>query len=663
MHGSLRILVALILLAGVGASPALAQRNKLDDHLARLAGTTSGPATVGVIVKTRPNRLQGVSDQMRRRGGVVRSSHPAADSLAAEVRREDLAALAADPSVERVSIDAPVWAYGAPNAKGSSRAGAKTHGRAPAGRPRATSPVNVLRATLGLNGMTYTGAGIGVAIIDSGIQPLADFDRRITAFRDFTGNDSPDGRQVAAYDDYGHGTHIAGLVGGNGGLSNGELRGVAPLVRLIGLKVLDARGQGTTSDVIRALEFAMANKAALGIDVVNLSLGHPIYESAATDPLVQAVEQATRAGIIVVVAAGNVGENPQTGEVGYAGIMSPGNAPSAITVGAVRTNGTVDRRDDRIPDYSSRGPTWYDGVLKPDVVAPGDNIVSNVSPAAWLARQYPELVTRSGNGSFLRLSGTSMATGVTTGVVALVAEAQRGGSTTGNRQTRTISANLVKALLQYSAVKVHNGTGEYDALTQGAGAVNAEGAVRLASSIDTSAPLGTRWLGSFGQPSSTIAGQRLEWSQTVYWGGQEVFGPSIAVSELAWQGHVVWGTNAFWSSFADLEHIVWGTTIDWSFLGDEHIVWGSTNDWSFLADEHIVWGTGTPFGVSFLSDEHIVWGSNIFWDEHIVWGTSLAGLFYDEHIVWGTSGDPWEGLFYDLEHIVWGTHVQSPVLK
>ena len=110
-----------------------------------------------------------------------------------------------------------------------------------------------------------------------------------------------------------------------------------------------------TSDVIAAIQFATINRKALGIDIINLSLGHPILESAATDPMVQAVEAAVRAGIIVVVAAGNYG-TATSGSVGYAGITSPGNAPSAITVGAAKTFGTAIRTDDRVTDYSSRGP-------------------------------------------------------------------------------------------------------------------------------------------------------------------------------------------------------------------------------------------------------------------------------------------------------------------
>src|SRR6185369_6222910 len=114
------------------------------------------------------------------------------------------------------------------------------------------------------------------------------------------------------------------------------------------------------SDVIAALQFVTANKDALKVQIVNMSLGHPIWASAANDPLVQAVQQATAAGLIVVVSAGNVGRSPE-GLSGYAGITSPCNAPSAICVGAAKTENTASRDDDSVAPYSSRGPSWYDG--------------------------------------------------------------------------------------------------------------------------------------------------------------------------------------------------------------------------------------------------------------------------------------------------------------
>lgn len=264
--------------------------------------------------------------------------------------------------------------------------------------------------------------------------------------------------------------------------------------------MLDRNGGGYTTDVLEAIGYAIRNKARLGIDVINLSLGHPIFESAQTDPLVQMVEKATRAGIIVVVAAGNYGMDPATRKVGYGGITSPENAPSAITVGAIRTKGSIERSDDRVADYSSRGPTWYDAFQKPDLVAPGDRIVSNIAKQSSLYRNYPDWIVYSiTNFPHFRLSGSSMATGVTSGVVALMIEARRAAavqqactisSVTGAfldsgcvTLPAPLSANLAKAILQYTAIKASADGAEYDALTQGAGSLNAEGALRLAASI------------------------------------------------------------------------------------------------------------------------------------------------------------------------------------
>ena len=204
--------------------------------------------------------------------------------------------------------------------------------------------VTTVRRTLGLPQFASTTgfSSIGVAIIDSGIAPSADFAGRITAST--TSRTAAMALSVAPYDDYGHGTHVAGLIGSSGILSNYDVPGRRAGVRLIGLKVLDGTGAGSTSDVIAALQFVTANKAQLNVQVVNMSLGHPIYAPAANDPLVQAVQQATAAGLIVVTSAGNIGENQATGMPGYAGITSPCNAPSAICVGAANTQNTVDAR-------------------------------------------------------------------------------------------------------------------------------------------------------------------------------------------------------------------------------------------------------------------------------------------------------------------------------
>jgi hypothetical protein len=219
-------------------------------------------------------------------------------------------------------------------------------------------------------------------------------------------------------DPFGHGTHVAGMIMDKQGKSDARYRSVAKGVRLIGMRVLDENGSGYTSTVIQAIDFAVRNRQQLAIDVINLSLGHVVLEPAATDPLVQAVERAVRAGIVVVVAAGNHGTNAETGATGYAGITSPGNAPSAITVGAVDTHNTLTRTDDQVAPFSSRGPTWYDAYAKPDIVAPGRRVVSFMAKKSPLYLGYPQYRVDVATRTYMTLSGTSMAASVTTGVVA-----------------------------------------------------------------------------------------------------------------------------------------------------------------------------------------------------------------------------------------------------
>lgn len=478
-------------------------------------------------------------------------------------------------------------------------------------------------------GHTDGSDSVGVAVIDSGIEAGPDFDDRITAFYDFTQGDI---RVTAPSDEYGHGTHIAGLIGSS-------YVGVNPNARLIGLKVLNARGRGTTGNVLRAIEFAIANRKQLDIQILNISLGHPIYEPAATDPLVQAVEHAVREGLVVVVSAGNVGINRRTGLPGYAGIMSPANSPSAISVGAVKTFDTTSRDDDRVAPYSSRGPSWYDGFAKPDLVAPGDNLLSIAAANSTLRIAQEK---RGNTGDYMRLSGTSMAAGVMSGVAGLVLQTNPG-----------LTPNALKAVLEYSAISVHDDAGQpFNALTQGAGEVNAAGAMTLVDAIDPLAPVGSRWLMSEVMPSTTIGTQTYAWSQEIIWGNHIARGSDILAEQRpAWALAIIWG-----DALDDHDNIVWGNSLD---AGD-NIVWGN----AFDAGDNIVWGNNIVWADS-LDDDNIVWGNNIVWGDgligmvdgdNIVWGNTLA----DDNIVWGNLDDDnivWGNLFDD--NIVWGNSLDD----
>jgi serine protease AprX len=594
---------------------------KLDAALQKHA-LQRGPQDV--IVTVRPGTKPGVRNRIEGHGDTVLKEHTIVNALTVRVDAAGLAALVDDPDVDHVSIDADLTPHGADSAGETS------------------SVVSNLKQMLAL-GNWFTGAGITVAVIDSGIAPTADFSGRIVGTYDFA--NGAGGVPIAAADAYGHGTHVAGLIGASGVVSSGVYAGVTTAVNFVSLRVLNGKGSGKASDVIAALQFAVAKRAQFGIRVINLSLGHPIYESAVTDPLVQAVEAAVRAGIVVVVAAGNNGTNPQTGIAGYGGITSPGNSPSAITVGASSTAGTVARTDDRVTFYSSRGPSWFDGYAKPDVVAPGQGLLSDEVDGSTLAISYPSLVYQSTSGKLMKLSGSSMATGVVSGLVATMIAAhdyaalQRYNSLSKKLKPAVyvappaLTPNAIKAMLQYSATPLRDANGvRYDALTQGAGEVDGLGSITLAYSADTSQPVGTTWMPSVS-PYTQFGTDVEYWAQQIVWGTRSVSGDGLLqVNQSAWQPTVAWGSG-------ELDNIVWGT-VD-SQTGN--LVWGTAVE---LSD--VVWAG------SVVEGDNIVWGTALMtWGPDIVWGTSLIGSVENDNIVWGTSGTS------EADNIVWGTMIES----
>jgi serine protease AprX len=268
----------------------------------------------------------------------------------------------------------------------------------------------------------YTGQGVGVAVIDTGIAgDLPDFR---------TSQSNSTSRVVASAvanpsastsnDGLGHGTHIAGLIAGNGGYLDssdnnfGDYAGVAPDANLISVKAGDEHGAATVLDVIDGLQFVVDYKNDYNIRVVNLSLRSTHQESYTTDPLDAAVESAWLNGITVVVAAGN--EGTAADSVSYA----PANDPFVITVGAVDDQGTKKTDDDSVGSWSSRGVT-QDGLLKPDILAPGAHLVSTLAPGSDYSSLCPQCVT---DGSYFKVGGTSMAAGVVSGAIADIIQAK-----------------------------------------------------------------------------------------------------------------------------------------------------------------------------------------------------------------------------------------------
>ena len=179
-------------------------------------------------------------------------------------------------------------------------------------------------------------------------------------------------------------------------------KGIAPNANILDLRVLDQNGASSDSVVIAAIQKAVQLKSQYNVRVINLSLGREVFESCSQDPLCQAVEAAWKSGIVVVVAAGNEGRN------GYGTILSPGSAPHAITVGAMKTEETMTTSDDRIASYSSRGPTNVDLIAKPDVVAPGNLVDSLLAPGSTLVNEYPGNIVPASSYTTASVSGTPL---------------------------------------------------------------------------------------------------------------------------------------------------------------------------------------------------------------------------------------------------------------
>jgi serine protease AprX len=617
--GNAVVLSFLLAALAVFSAPAEAQRRgsksgnpKSARHHAKLDrvlnAVADGNGETDVIVEFHDDsdsaeRLRGVGGRAGRRLGLLRARSGRMPN--AMLRR-----LADDPKVKRVHIDREATATLA----------------------RTTASIGALTARLAYG---YTGAGIGVAVIDSGItswhndlgaSATSKSGQRVTAFVDFV-----NGRQQK-YDDWGHGTHVAGIIAGSGYDSYGERAGVAPRANIIALKALDNEGRGRISGIIAAIEWAVANRAQYNIRVINMSLGAGVYESYNTDPLTLAAKRAVDAGIVVVAAAGNMGK-ALNGLPQYGAISAPANAPWVLTVGASSTQGTTDRRDDKMALYSSRGPTMVDFAAKPDLVAPGTGTVSLATQnSLFYLTKVTALVSGKRLGllhkPYLTLSGTSMATPVVAGTVALMLEANP-----------KLTPNMVKAILQYTA-EVKRG---YDFLTQGAGFLNTLGAVRLARFF------------AVGKPGDSYPDMRA-WSKHLIWGNRRVRGGVLTPGGTAWALNIVWGdslgpngTNIVWGDncgTAACDNIVWGNNIVWgdSFEGD-NIVWGNNDA------DNIVWGNSLV--------DNIVWGNNIVWGDsaadNIVWGNDCGGADCD-NIVWGNSVDDnivW-GNAEDVDNIVWG---------
>jgi len=461
-----RILVLAVALLSLLALPNVALADdepggKIDPSVVTVLEATGGTVAIPVMVNA-PGALDQVTATIPL--GVDVTLLPLVDSVAAFLTPAEIAALGNAAFVTTIVADNPVHGFDY------------------------RSTMDVTNLTIGLadvpaatDGSRPAGAGVTVAVLDSGVATNTDLAAsRIVGWKDFV-NDQP-----TPYDDAGHGTYVAGLIAGDGtaslpledgGYATVQFRGVAPAANIVGIKVLDEVGQGRASAVIAGIAWAIVHKDDYNIRVLNISIGANPVGPIKHDPIAMAVEAAWQRGITVVCAAGN------EGDFGSGSILSPGNSPFVITVGATDTKQTADVGDDAVASYSSVGPTLFDEVAKPDLVAPGNRLISlrtqgsyldmnfseNVIPLADFAPTASAETSGTAVSNYLMLSGTSTSAPVVAGAAALMIGADP-----------SLTPDDVKVRLMSTADPVAGAT----ANQQGAGTLDVDEALAATTQAD-----------------------------------------------------------------------------------------------------------------------------------------------------------------------------------
>src|SRR5213083_1066299 len=424
-----------------------------------------------------------------------------------------------------------------------------------------------------------TGGGVTVAVLDSGVAADADLvqpDNRILASVNFAD-------QRLTSDPGGHGTHIAGIVAGNGTRSGGQFTGIAPQANVVDVRVLGNTGSGRISSVIRGIEWVLAHRAAHNIRIINLSFGAPARLPYRLDPMSAAVEIAWRRGLVVVAASGNGGPQRDT-------VVTPGIDPYVITVGATDDRGTIGRGDDMLAWFSAWGSA--DSNAKPDLVAPGRRIVSLRVPGSALDTLFPDRVVVAQNGStYFRLTGTSMATAVVSGAAALLLQ-----------RRPNLTPDQVKALLVGTTQPYGEDSGQVlpDPIADGSGLLDANAAtlaVPCDAAPDPGLLSGGFLVGMLFNPTPVACANRGLRPADGFAGALY---PVLFGSPLQWQDPLAGGI--FWPP------LTWDTLV-WNSPAWDNFAWDGVA-WDSIAWDSIVWDSAAWDSIAWDS---IAWDS-IAWD-------------------------------------------------
>lgn len=522
---------------------------------ASLLQPTTAPPTISLrllVHETTPSS-HAAEDMVHALDGTVTRQLPLIGGFAATLPEDRVPMLARDTSVTELSVDGRIQMAGVGTKKWDD-----------------VEPNLAWRQAIRLGQVPdgIDGSGVTVALIDTGVAHVADFGDRVVARVDFTPGGNGD-------DAYGHGTHLAGVIAGDGSASSGKWRGVAPGANLVSVKVAGPDGSTDVSVVIAALQWVVAHRAEYGIKVLNLAFGTDSVQPYALDPLNAAVERAWAAGIAVVVSAGNRGPSARS-------INKPGDDPYVITVGAVDVNGTIERRDDEVAPFSSRGRT-PDGFEKPDLVAPGTTIVATRDAGSTIDALHPEAVL---DGNYFKGTGTSQAGAIVSGVVALLYQ-----------ENPSLRPNAVKSILmgntfRASQYRSGGGSGLLDAASAVQGVNSGEWAnAGLTRSAGLGSLEGSR--GRFHVHADLDGDGHLDRVK----GEQDVLGApwdSTSWSSTSWSS-TSWSSTS-WSSLIS-ENPAWSSTswssTSWSGMYWNSAAWSSTswssNSWSSTSWSSTTW--------------------------------------------------------------------------
>ncbi len=378
----------------------------------------------------------------------------------------------------------------------------------------ANAYVRTIKADQAWNKSPYIqGKAVGVAVVDSGVNPNADLYTSMGVNRQIANVRFNSDYNQSTFDGYGHGTHVASIIGGDGSESGGKYIGVAPMANIINVKVSNDDGSAMMKDVVAGLQWVLENRDAYNIRVVNLSLNSSVAESYQTSPLDAAVEILWFNKIVVVASAGNQGSGA---------IFPPANDPFIITVGATDDKGTNSLSDDAVASFSAYGKT-SDGFKKPDLVAPGTNIVARlVDLNMGLPNAHP--ANKVGN-EYFRMSGTSMAAPMVSAGIALLLQDEP-----------NLTPDQVKYRLIATANKSWSG---YNASKSGAGYLDVYAAVYGTSTQSANTGLKASNLLSTG--STPITWNNVGWNSV---GWNSVGWNSVGWNSVGWNS-VGWNSD-YW---------------------------------------------------------------------------------------------------------------------